>query len=601
MSGSPYYQPRPYAASRFDSTPSGESLPVVVVGAGPVGMAVGLGLAAHGIAVTIVEAATSVSVGSRAICISRHSQEIADRLGFRDALARRGLAWDGGRSFFRDREVLHFQMPHDAHSLRPPMINISQSEIEEMMVDRVSANPLVTLHWGAELTGVAADDDGVTLTVTTVDGERTLRADRVVAADGGRSRTRELMGLQLAGTAYEGRYVIADIHWKSGLPTERMVWFDPPSNPGSTVIMHRQPDDIWRIDYQLSPEDDVAAETTEDAIRARIGKHLAWLENHTPWTLEWHGFYKALALALDDFVHGRVIFAGDAAHLVPIFGVRGLNSGLEDADTLAWMLAAVVFGTAGDELLAAYAAERRDAWQQNIDSAGKSTLIMTPGTPGFRATRDALLRLGAVKPEFSHLIDPRQSRATHARRSPLTVRAAVPGLQCGDPLEDRRIVVDGKQTSLHGSRGSGFGVYAVEPVDADAAEMVRANLWAALPHEEVTVVPLQPGADGGAAESWQASPGEIVAVRPDGIVLARGTADELADVANRLVPGAPDADAADPAMLTPEQADREQVWLSLSRAIDDSDDPEGLLTRLALVLGAEVGADRLLELLVDIG
>ena len=125
-----------------------------------------------------------------------------------------------------------------------------------------------------------------------------------------------------------------------------MVWFDPPSNPGSTMIMHQQPRDIWRIDYQLDSSEDAEVETQEDRIRARIAGHLDWLGERRPWTLEWHGFYRAHALALDSFMHGRIVFAGDAAHLVPIFGVRGLNSGMEDAETLAWTLAAVVHGTA---------------------------------------------------------------------------------------------------------------------------------------------------------------------------------------------------------------------------------------------------------------
>ncbi|MEP9384242.1 FAD-dependent oxidoreductase [Nocardioides cheoyonin] len=649
---STYYQPRRHEPTPLDSTPDGTSLPVVVVGAGPIGMATALGLAKRGIEVTVIEAATSVSYGSRAICISRHSQEVADRLGFGEALAQRALAWEGGRSFYRDQEVLRFRMPNEAHCLRPPMVNISQSEYEEIVLDAVAASPLVTVAWGVELTGLTADDAGVTLTVGTVDGKRTLRADRVVAADGGRSRTRELMGLRLEGTAYEGRYVIADIHWESGLPTERMVWFDPPSNPGSTVIMHQQPDDIWRIDYQLSPEEDVESETTEEAIRARIAKHLAWLEDNGtitagPWTLEWQGFYKALALALPDFVpasgHGRVAFAGDAAHLVPIFGVRGLNSGLEDADTLAWMLAAVAHGDAEESLLQAYARERHDAWEQNIAAAGKSTLVMTPGTDGYRTTRDALLELAAVKPEFSHLIDPRQSSATHARRSTLSVGGGfetvpsgtssttvgtvpsgtssttvgtVPSgtssttVRPGDPLEDRRLAVDGKQTSLHELRGTGFGVYAVGPLapeDAAAVGVVRGGLADALPHEQVSTIVLEAGADGGSAAAWQAAPGEVVVVRPDGLVLARGRATDLArtvgELAVRVRTGgvSTGSTAADPVTLTPEQEAREQVWLALSEALDGTEDPKGLLARLALVLGAEAGPRRLRQILAEIG
>ena len=233
MTTSPYYQPRPYAPAQFASmTDSDPALPVVVVGAGPVGMAVALGLAQRGIPVTVLEAATQVSFGSRAICISRHSLEVADRLGFGEELSRPALPWVGGRSFYRDVEVLRFLMPNESHAVRGPMVNVSQSEFEQIMADALLAHPLVTLHWGASIARYTTAGDEVDLEVDTAAGTRYLRARWVVAADGGRSRMRELTGITLQGTSYEGRYVIADIHWQSDLPTERMVWFDPPSNPG---------------------------------------------------------------------------------------------------------------------------------------------------------------------------------------------------------------------------------------------------------------------------------------------------------------------------------------------------------------------------------
>ena len=362
-------------------------------------------------------------------------------------------------------------------------------------------------------------------------GRGTCAPRWVVATDGGRSRMRELAGLTLQGTSYDGRYVIADIGWHADLPAERMVWFDPPSNPGSTIIMHKQPNDIWRIDYQLDPSEDAEVETQEDRIRERISRHLAWLQNDLPWTLEWTGFYGARALALPDFTHDRVLFAGDAAHLVPIFGVRGLNSGMEDAETLAWMLAAVVNGAADSALLKSYSSERHAAWQQNIDNAGKSTLIMSPGSEGYRCTRDAVLELAAARPEFAELVNPRQSSATHAHLSPLTwpIAAEVAGVLPGDPMEDRRIGA----SSLNTLRGNGFSLVTV---DVDAAEAQRAAdaLAARLAPEPVTVV----AADAELAEALGARAGEVFVVRPDGLVLARldGVA-RVGEVADHLLAG----------------------------------------------------------------
>lgn len=614
MTASPYHQPRSFAPGTVASTAQGaDPLPVVIVGAGPVGMAVALGLARRGVPSTVLEAGTQVSYGSRAICISRHSLEAAARLGFGDRIEAVALPWHGGRTFYRDREVLHFQMPSGPDDVRAPMVNIGQSEFEEAMVEVIQAEPLIDLVWGATVTGYAQGADEVTVRVDTADGPRELRARYAVACDGGRSATRDLLGLRLAGTSYEGRYVIADIHWASGLPVERLVWFDPPSNPGSTVIMHQQPGDIWRIDYQLDAAADADAESQPARIAERIGAHLAWLRRDEPWTLEWSGFYMARALALDSFLHDRVVFAGDAAHLVPIFGVRGLNSGMEDAETLAWMLAAVVTGAASAQLLATYAAERRDAWTQNVANAGKSTLMMTPGDHGHRTTRDAVLALSTTAPQFSHLLNPRQSSATHARHSPLTRPATgvTTGVLPGDPVPDRRVrLASGQSASLDQVRGIGFGIYVVDPdaAEAQAAAQLAQALRAALPTEPVAVVVVG-GAVGGAGApvdaavvadedgsvraGWGAQRGEALVVRPDGLLLARGPVRALADLPSAVRAGRHGGEHAGPPPHEPVPEDvarREAAWLALSDAIEaaGAGDREGLLARLALALGDRV-------------
>ncbi|NYV72941.1 FAD-dependent oxidoreductase [Streptomyces sp. UH6] len=512
-----------FTSSSADAAPED----VVVVGAGPVGLAVALGLARRGVEVTVLEAGDSVSHGSRAICLSRHSLEVLDRIGVGERLGSVALPWSTGRSHYRDTEVLSFDMPYDRNDVRAPMFNISQSVAEQIMLDAVEAEPRIRLFWRSEVTEVTQDDAEVTVQATTPAGPWGLRARHVVACDGARSGVRKALGVHLEGTSYEGRYVIADIHWKSGLPTERQAWFDPPSNPGQTILLHRQPDDIWRIDYQIEAGEDAEEALREENIRAVITRHLAWLGNDEPWTLEWSSIYRAHSRALDSFLHGRVLFAGDAAHLVPIFGVRGLNSGLEDADVYTWALAAVVRGEADDRLLRTVADERRDAWQQNVDQAEKSTLFMTPSSDGYRLTRDAILQLALSRPVLRGLINPRQSAATHSRASALTYTPtkAVTGPLPGDPLPDRRVTTaNGTTAGVHALRGRGFALIAA----TDAAEAARAGeqLSQMLPGR-LTVLAARGATEGvtvtgpDVCTDLGLDEGDLVLVRPDGLVLGR--------------------------------------------------------------------------------
>src|SRR4029077_15004396 len=193
--------------------------------------------------------------------------------------------------------------------------------------------------------------------VDTPEGSYRLRCSYVIAADGARSQVRKLLGLPFLGSSFAGRYLIADIRLPSTYPTERRAWFDPPSNPGSTVLMHKQPEDIWRIDYQLHEHDDEAVEVQPERVRARVQRHLDFIGEEGDWELIWTSVYSARSLVLESYVHGHVLFAGDAAHLVPIFGVRGLNSGFADAHNLAWKLAWVLRGNADGAILQTYASE----------------------------------------------------------------------------------------------------------------------------------------------------------------------------------------------------------------------------------------------------
>src|SRR3984893_3803290 len=224
---------------------------VAIVGGGIVRLASALGLASHGVRSVLLEADDTVCVGSRAICISRRSLEILARFGALEPFLAKGLPWTGGRSFFRNAEVLHFSMPHDENQRVPPMVNIQQYYVEQFLLEAAQRSGLVEVRWQSRVELMTARADSVSRTVDTPRGSYELDADWLLGCDGARSVVREAAGLKLQGTSYEGRYVIVDVALRSERPTERLAWFDPPSNPGSTILMHRQPDDVWRIDYQL--------------------------------------------------------------------------------------------------------------------------------------------------------------------------------------------------------------------------------------------------------------------------------------------------------------------------------------------------------------
>ncbi len=394
--------------------------PVVVVGGGPVGWCTALGLANFGVPVVLLEADDSVCFGSRAICISRRSLQIIQRLGALPGFLATGLPWEGGRSYWRQQEVLRFQMPHDSNQKLPPMVNLAQYSIEQILLDRAEERAdLIDVRWQTRLTQLTPQEDGVELQVDTPQGAYALQADWVVACDGGRSFVRESLGLKLQGTSYEGRYVIVDILMDSARPTERLAYFDPPCNPGTTVLVHKQPGNGWRIDYQLRDGEGPDAAIQRESVAPRVQSLLDMMGETAPWQLIWTGIYKANALTLDRYRHGRVLLAGDAAHLVPIFGVRGANSGIDDADNLAWKLALVVKGQASEALLDSYSSERVAAAHENLSYGTKSTEFMAPPSFAFDLMRTAALSLAVQHPEVRSLINPRQTSAITYTQSPL--------------------------------------------------------------------------------------------------------------------------------------------------------------------------------------
>ena len=373
---------------------------VVIVGSGPAGMVAALELARHGVPSVVVTAELQVSQGSRAIVFTRRSMEILQQVGVAARMTENGLPWRFGNSYYRGQRVFRMEATHDADDRFFPMLNTQQQYLEEYLLDACQANPLIDFRWGNKVVSMAQDAEAARVEIDTPEGPYSLETEWLVAADGGRSPIRTAMELQMEGASYEGFFVIADIRIDLPLPTERLAYFDPDWNRGNTILMHREPHGIWRVDYQLPVGETPEQALQPKSLKARIDAQLAMIGHAgTPWEMDWCSVYSARALTLPDYVHGRVLFTGDAAHLLPIFGVRGANTAFQDAQSLAWHLAFVIKGLAGRKLLANHSAERVAAAREIIDEAGKSTRFMTPPSRGFRLLRDAVLSL-SLKEEF---------------------------------------------------------------------------------------------------------------------------------------------------------------------------------------------------------
>ena len=540
----------PFTAKRYEATlpalangAETKRHAVAIVGGGPVGLALALGLANHGVASVVIEADDTVCFGSRAICISRRSLEIIERLGALQGFLEKGLPWTGGRSFYRDTEVLHFTMPHDENQKLPPMVNIEQYYIEQFLLDAAEKRAdLIDIRWQTRATEIRVQENGVTLGLSTPKGDYTLHTDWLVACDGGRSQVREALGLQLQGTSYEGRYVIVDIELKSDRPTERLAWFDPPSNPGSTILIHIQPDNIWRIDYQLRDDEDPEEAVKPENVIPRVRSHLEMMGETGDWSPIWITIYKAHALSLESYRHGRVLFAGDAAHLVPIFGVRGANSGIDDADNLAWKLAFVVKGLASDRLLDTYSQERVFATRENLSYGTKTTEFMAPPSFAFELMRHAVLSLAVRHTGLRSLINPRQTAAITYVDSPLNSEAERsaeftagprPGavlLECPVSIVEDGKVREAHLTDLVGPRFTAF-YFSEDGTIPDELKALESSLAGSSVPFQLIALTRHLASDAPGLAGWDhtgklfalygAQPGSLYLTRPDGHVLGR--------------------------------------------------------------------------------
>ncbi len=580
-------------------------VPLVVVGAGPVGLCAAIDGALRGLPVLLLDEDDTVSIGSRGVCYARRTLEILDRLGVGQRVVDKGVTWNVGRTFHGDREVFSFDLAPEPGMQRPGMVNLQQYHLEQMLVERAQQLPGLDLRWKHRVvqvqpvtgtTDMTDTADGVRLQVESPEGSYTVHADWLVVADGARSPIRRALGLDIAGRVFQDRFLIADVVLTEELypqhRSERRFWFEPlfggssssssisgsaapaAAPPCASALVHRQADGVWRIDFQLGPDADPELEKQPERVAPRIR---ALLDGHgfahVGFALEWVSVYSFQCRRMAQFRHGRLLFVGDAAHQVSPFGARGANSGIQDVDNLMWKLAAVVQGRASEVLLDSYDAERGAAADENIRASTRSTEFMTPKSAGARVLRDAVLALAADVPAARVLVNSgRLSVPTVLHESPLntpdTDTEAFRGwLQPGAPMDDAPVAgAAGPWLLPH--LGAGFTLLLFVPAEgldaaqrqalaelsqrvadvADVADAADPALAAA-----ACVAPGAPGASGAAEARPGQAPGALrpLLVRPAGAAPLPGW-DAVEDVQG-LLAGRCDARPGTACLLRPDQ------------------------------------------------
>ena len=508
--------------------------PVIVVGAGPVGLTAAIDLAHQGQPVLLLDDDDTVSIGSRGVCYAKRTLEVLDRIGCDNRFVDKGVSWDVGRTFFGEGEVFNFNLRPQAQHLRPGMINLQQYYLEQYLIERTGDVPQLEKRFKHKVIAVTPGDDKVTLRVETPDGAYTLTTDWLVVADGARSPIRTMLGLDIEGKVFMDRFLIADVVMAADFPAERWFWFDPPFHRNQSVLLHKQADNVWRIDFQLGWDADPEAEKKPENVIPRIQ---AMLGDEREFELEWVSVYTFQCRRMGRFNHNRVLFVGDAAHQVSPFGARGANSGIQDTDNLAWKLKLVLDGKAPAALLDSYSAERCYAADENIMNSTRSTDFITPKSNVSKAFRNAVLELAQDYPFARALVNSgRLSVPSWLVDSPLNTPdsdAFAGNMVPGAPMDDAP--VSGSRTGwLLGAMDTRFQLlYYVE--DASQISAAQAQALAALAHDHIGVQAVMVAKTGAAphglltlldtqgtiAQRYDLQPGTCYLLRPDQHVAAR--------------------------------------------------------------------------------
>lgn len=382
--------------------------PVVIVGGGITGLTLACSLARLGVGAVLIDEDNTVGVkgaSSRGICYTQKSLEIFERLGIYERIAAKGVQWSVGRTFAGVDEVYSFDLRQQGQyhlSQQPPFINIQQFYIEGFLVERIQELGVVDLRWQNRLTAFEQNADFATLTVETPAGSYRLEAEHVIDATGSHSPLRKWLNVPFDSKRGDDRWCIADVRFTTHPPQERHTWIEAPFNENRAVWQHLMADDVWRIDYQMAPNADPEYVSREDVVRERLARQFG---ADVDVDIVWVGPYAYRSECVHAMRHGRVYLMGDSAKVVSPFGARGGNTGVADADNLAWKLAAVLSGRADAALLESYNDERLDAAQQNVCVTNRTARFLRPADGTERLFRQAAIGLAKQHPFARALIN----------------------------------------------------------------------------------------------------------------------------------------------------------------------------------------------------
>lgn len=484
-----------------------ESAKIVIVGTGPVGLALAIELGMRGHSVIVLGKHAFVPAGSKAICFSKRSLDILQRLGVGEKAVAQGVTWNVGKVFWKHSRdpIYQFDILTVKQQKMPGFINLQQYHLEDLLLERIDDLPNVDIRWRHVVTDVRSNEKGARISVESQFGSYCIDTDWLVACDGSKSFVRDRLGLDFEGRVFEDNFLIADVRMKGEFPAERWFWFDPPFNPGRSVLLHKQPDDVWRIDFQLGWDIDREACIRPENVNPIV---VAMLGHDIEFEQEWYSVYTFQCRRMERFVHERIVFAGDSAHLVSPFGARGCNGGFADIDNLAWKLDLVLRGESDASLLETYNYEAIVAADENILNSTRSTDFLTPKSAVSSAFRDAVLDL-ASRTEFarSFVNSGRLSTAVSYPDSPLNTPDGDEwdgGVAPGSPALDAPL----GESWLLENLGGRFVLLGNGLPEAMAADVACIDL-ATMSGTELAV------------DRFNLTPGAAYLIRPDQYVAAR--------------------------------------------------------------------------------